>query len=314
MITRRRLQVILGCIWFLDGLLQLQPYMFTRGFALNVIAPAANGQPAFVADGVRFAASMIGHHPAATDLLFAGVQLALGAGLLTRKYSKLAIVASLGWALGIWYFGEGLGGLASGGANFLSGAPGAALLYGILAIAAWPKSSPDGTDETPPKWIVPAWVSLWLSFAVLGLLPANRSSSGLITPISTSISTVPSVLGSMDHAVATGFRTLGGLAVPLFLLVIVAIAVCALKPGPLRNASISVASLFALVAWAFGQSFGQLLSGQATDPSTSPLLIVMGLVVVSATSDAPVQLGVLKSTSFVSTIPAVRPGASSYSQ
>lgn len=37
--TRRRLAVALGVIWFIDGLLQLQPYMFTKGFVTGIILP-----------------------------------------------------------------------------------------------------------------------------------------------------------------------------------------------------------------------------------------------------------------------------------
>ncbi len=51
-ITRRHLQITLGLLWLADGLLQLQPFMFTTGFAHQILAPAAHGQPGWVAGPV----------------------------------------------------------------------------------------------------------------------------------------------------------------------------------------------------------------------------------------------------------------------
>ena len=52
-VTRRGIQVTLGLLWILDGMLQLQPAMLTPRFATQVIAPAGEGQPAFVAGQCR---------------------------------------------------------------------------------------------------------------------------------------------------------------------------------------------------------------------------------------------------------------------
>jgi hypothetical protein len=137
-ITRRHLQIALGLLWLIDGLLQAQPFMFTRGFATQVIAPAAQGQPGFVAAPVDWASTVIAAHPVAWNAAFAGVQLLVGVGLLVPRTARLALAASIAWALGVWYFGEGLSGLASGNASLITGAPGSALLLAVLAGAAWP--------------------------------------------------------------------------------------------------------------------------------------------------------------------------------
>src|SRR6267378_7027780 len=123
-ITRRHLQIALGLLWLLDGGLQLQPFMLGTGFAKQVIAPAAAGQPHFVAAAVRWGASVIVAHPVAWDVPFATVQLLIGLGLLVPRTARLALAASLPWSLGAWLFGEGLSGLASGHASLLTGAPG----------------------------------------------------------------------------------------------------------------------------------------------------------------------------------------------
>ncbi|MFC7182061.1 hypothetical protein ACFQMG_21150 [Kitasatospora paranensis] len=118
---------MLGLLWLLDGALQFQPFMLTTGFADQIIAPTADGQPAFVAGPVHWAADLSVAAPALWDVLFALTQLLLGAALLVPRTARLALVASVGWALSVWWLGEGLGGLAGGHALMLTGAPGAVL-------------------------------------------------------------------------------------------------------------------------------------------------------------------------------------------
>jgi hypothetical protein len=132
-VTRRHLQIVLGLIWLLNGLLQFQPFMFTRAFAEQVIAPIGQGRPSFVAVPVQWAADIIAAHPAAWNIPFAAIQTALGIAILVPRTARLGLAVSIAWAAGVWYIGEGLGGLATGHASLLSGAPGAALLYALLA-------------------------------------------------------------------------------------------------------------------------------------------------------------------------------------
>ena len=47
--ARRGLQIALGLVWLLDACLQLQPYMFGRAFATQMLAPASAGNPAVLA-------------------------------------------------------------------------------------------------------------------------------------------------------------------------------------------------------------------------------------------------------------------------
>ena len=123
-VTRRGIQIALGLLWILDGLLQLQPAMLTARFATRVIAPAGQGQPSFVAGPVRDLARVILMHPAVTDVGFGLIQLALGLGLLCPRTARWALDASVAWAVAVWYLGEGLGGLFGSDASLLTGAPG----------------------------------------------------------------------------------------------------------------------------------------------------------------------------------------------
>ena len=176
-LTRRGLQAALGLLWLADGALQLQPIMLSTRFARQIISPAGDGQPALVAGPVHWAARLIAAHPVTWDIPFAIIQLLLGLGLLYPRTAKLALAASLPWALGVWYLGEGLGGIASGSASLLTGAPGAVLLYAVLALAAWPRR--DRPDVPPARWLTPAWAG----GAVLQALPANRSPAAVASAI-----------------------------------------------------------------------------------------------------------------------------------
>ena len=49
-LTRRHLEIALGALWFVDGLLQLQPFMFTREFYNGVLGMANMGLPGPVAE------------------------------------------------------------------------------------------------------------------------------------------------------------------------------------------------------------------------------------------------------------------------
>ena len=171
-ITRRRLQIALGSLWLIDGVLQAQPFMFGRGFATQVIDAAGQGQPGFVSAPVHWLSTVIAAHPAAWNVPFALIQLLLGVGLLYHRTARLALAASIAWALGVWYFGEGLSGLASGQASLTTGAPGSALLLAILATAAWPTRA-DGSSERPASWLPFAWAAIWVGGAVFQALPQN---------------------------------------------------------------------------------------------------------------------------------------------
>ena len=103
-----------GVFWLLDGGLQQQPFMLRASFARELLAPLGDGQPQFVAGPVHWAGNIIAAHPVAWDVPFAAIQLLIGLGLLVPRTAKLALAASLPWALGVWFFGEGLSGLPPG--------------------------------------------------------------------------------------------------------------------------------------------------------------------------------------------------------
>jgi uncharacterized membrane protein len=233
-------------------------------------------------------ARLILAHPVLFDAFFASVQIALGLTFFAKRTVRLAIVASAVWAVGVWYLGEGLGGLAGDHMTALSGAPGAALLYGILGIAAWPDRGRPGQRATPldkqklPLWLLWVWGVLWVGYAVLNLLPGNIHASELASQVSANVSSVPSWLGTIDRGSASVTNSAGATGVALIVAVELAIGLLAFSRSRLGSAALYAGMVLATVYWAVGQSFGELFSGQATDPSTGPLVIVLALAFMGA--------------------------------
>lgn len=301
-LSRRKLQLALAFFWLLDGALQLQPFMLTRGFAERVIAPSAGGQPASVAAMVHWATSLILLDPPVWDVLFAATQLAIGVALLFPRSVRGAVAASIAWSLGVWALGEGFGGLAGGRATFLTGAPGAVILYALLGLAAWPSFGPErrdavmpasshwtrrlqvlaapAPDEPPARWVPAAWAGLWGLFALLRALPANDSSEVLATQLRANAVSVPNWAAHADRVLATaGSR--GGTAVVAFVVALeLAIGLLGIWPGALRRVGVAAGIAMAVAVWVLGQAFGQIPTGMGTDPSSAPLVALLGVALL----------------------------------
>jgi hypothetical protein len=277
-VARRHIQITLGVLWLLDGALQAQPFMFTRGFATQLIAGVGQGQPGFVSGPVHLGSVVIGADPVLWNLLFAGIQVLLGIGLLVRRTARVALAASIGWALGVWYLGEGLSGLASGHASLLTGAPGSALLYVVLAAAAWPRG---GASEQPPaSWLVAAWALLWIGAAIFQLLPGQNTGPGLASLLSSSASAAPHWLAPIDTSLAGWTNRNGTLAVSAFATIPFLVGVGALSPKT-RTWAVAIGLVLSVAIWIIGQDLGQLYSGQATDPNSAPLIALMAVVLLA---------------------------------
>jgi hypothetical protein len=277
-VTRRDLQLALGVLWVLDGALQAQPFMFTRGFATQLIAGVGQGQPGFVSGPVHLASVVMAASPVVWNVLFAGIQLLIGVGLLVPRTARYALAASIGWALGVWYLGEGLSGMASGHASLLTGAPGSALLYAVLAAAAWPAGG--SSERAPARWLAPAWVVLWIGAAIFQLLPGQNTGPGVASLLSSSASAAPHWLARIDTALASWTSRNGALAVSALVAIPLLVGVGTLSRRT-RALAVSAGLLLSIAIWVFGQDLGQLYSGQATDPNSAPLIALMAIVLLA---------------------------------
>lgn len=286
----RKLQITLGAIWLIDGALQLQPFMFRRSFVTQIIAPNEADQPGVIATPIRIVAHLIEPRVALFNLFAVAIQLLIGLGLLYRPTVKPALVTSFAWALGIWWMGEGLGGLFTGNASPLTGAPGAALLYVLAGLIAWPRARPrTGTAGKGgilgERGARSAWALLWLGFAALWLLPANRADAAVHDAIANAPSgarwltgiqaTVASAAGGHGLAIA-----LAGAALSASVGLAVLFARCA-------KAALVLSIAIGLVCFVVGQGMGGILTGSGTDPGTGPLIIVLAISIYSLRRTAP---------------------------
>jgi hypothetical protein len=282
-ITRRHLQIAIGLLWLLDGILQLQPFMFTTGFAHQILAPAADGQPGWVGGPVHLFANHIAQHPALFNSVAAAVQLALGAGFLLRRTVRPAIVASIIWAVTVWWFGEGLGGLASGHATLITGAPGAAALYGLLAAGSWPVPSGGHPDRgaAPARWLPWAWATIWVGGAALQMLPPQTNPRVIAEQIRATSHGAPGWIAASDRAAADVIAHFGTGGLVFAASVMAAIGFGVLIRGRIRIIAGYLGAGLAALFWLVGQNLGELYTGQATDPNSAVLLILLAAAIVS---------------------------------
>jgi hypothetical protein len=278
---RRMLQLALAASWLLDAVLQYQPFMFTKAFAA-MLAGTAHGNPSVIARPITWNAALAGHHLAALNTVYATVQLLLGLGIAFRPTVRPALAASIAWSLGVWWLGEGLGGVLNGTASPLSGAPGAAIIYALLAVLLWPADRGTQAPFTAARAIgVHAaralWLVLWMSLAYLALTPANRAPqaiSGMIVGMGTG---QPRWLAAIDRGAAS-FMAGQGLAASIVLAAALAVIAAGVwLPRPAARTALALAIVLALASWVVGEAFGMILAGGATDPGTGPLLALLAL-------------------------------------
>lgn len=282
---RRMLQLALAAVWMLDGLLQLQPFFFTNGsngFS-GMLAGTAPGNPAWVAHSITWNASIVGHHVELTNAVFAGIQILLGLGIAWRPTVKAALSASIVWSVGVWWFGEGLGGIFTSSGSPIAGGPGAVLLYALLAVLLWPT---DRTDApTNPSAAAQAigsraarvvWMAVWLGLAGL-MIGEGRAPQGVHDIIANDDSGEPAWLATIDrHTMSLVAHRGLGIAI-VFTLLFLAIGASVLLPRPWAGAGVVLAAAVAAAIWVVGQNFGMILPGSATDPNSGPLLILFAL-------------------------------------
>jgi hypothetical protein len=279
--ARRILQLALAAAWLVDAALQFQPFMFGRGFATTVIVPAAQGNPPPVAHSMLWGAHVMLAEPVLWNGLFATTQLALALGLCLRRTVKLALAASVAWALGIWWFGEGLGGVLAGTANPLTGAPGPVILYALLALLAWPSTrsgrSLASSSVLGSRGALAAWVSLWGSELYLALQRGHDSASALRVTFTGLADGEPGSLARLDRWAAGGSASHGTVIALALATVLALTLVAAFLPARVARPLLGLALLLTGAIWVVAQNFGGILTGQATDPNSGPLLMLVVL-------------------------------------
>lgn len=282
---RRLAQILLGCLWLTDGMLQLQPCMFVPGAFHQMLVSGPPAPPDWLRPLFASIASLLDGHGAAFNAAFGFLQLALGVGLLWPRFVRPALAASVVWGIGVWFFGEVVGGLLSAGPSALAGAPGAALLYAVVAVLVWPTNAKgagagdvagvalarDGARlEAGPL----AWALLWTGTALLEAEPAARASGRLAGQF----------LGAAQGGPAWLVALCRWAAVPAAQHPVMTVAVMAALQGAVgaaiwsprwRRAGLALGLGLAAAYGLVGQGLGGIFAGTATDPGTAPIIAIM---------------------------------------
>ena len=113
------------------------------GMPSQVIEPAAASSPAWVQHLVNWGGTAWSYHPIQAGAAAVWIQAGIGLWLIVAArgpWSRLAGLASVGWGLVVWVFGESFGGIFAPGLTWLFGAPGAVLVYCVAgALIALPE-------------------------------------------------------------------------------------------------------------------------------------------------------------------------------
>lgn len=295
-ITRRGIQIALGCIWLLDGILQFQSFMYSHAFVAEVLEPSAAGQPGFIAKPILAFAHFYGHDQALWNTLAAEIQCAIGFGLIvSRRTVRPALSASFFWAFIVWWFGEGFGPLLSGApVSPLMGAPGAVVLYLLIGLLVWPKD--ENADGTPVDGgllgrlggrIV--WTLVWLEAAVLWVLHVDRAKNAIAEQIAGMAAASPHWLAGLQHSLA---KAVGGDGVGIATALAIASALIAAGVWTrARPAALILGALLSLAYWLYGQSLGgPFWIGNATDVNAGPLLVLLAAAAWAAPGPGPARV------------------------
>ena len=298
----RALRLALAGMWLIDAALQFQPFMFTKAFG-QTLAAGATGNAGVVAAPIVWNANLIEQHPALWNSVYATIQLLIAAGIAWRRTERAALGASIAWSLAIWWFGEGLGGMLAGLASPLTGAPGAVIVYALLAVLLWPAEA--AADQAAGAVVSPfvaaravgsraarlLWLVFWMVLASTALWPQNRAPQAMALQILMAGDGEPSWLAALDRHCAVWVAE-RGLAVPVALACLLGlIAVALWLPAPAVKPVLTLAIALAAVIWVLGEAFGGILTGRATDPNTGPLLAALTVAYWPAGQDCRVETG-----------------------
>jgi cytochrome oxidase Cu insertion factor (SCO1/SenC/PrrC family) len=176
------------------------------------------------------------------------------------------------WGLMVWIWGESLGGIFAPGLSWLTGAPGAVLLYCVAgALIALPTRA--WLTARTGRLLLAGAGLFFIGMAVLQAWPGRgywQGRSGSLSAMVTSMAQTsqPRALSSLVSAFGS-FDTAHGFAVNLFVVIALAAIGAALLTGRPRlvRAAVLAAGVICLADWVLVQDFG-FFGGLGTDPNS----------------------------------------------
>ncbi len=298
---RRGVQLALAALWAVDALLQLQPAHFTSRLVLDTILGNAENQPQPIYASLVAASHLLASSALELNLAIVAVQLSIAGGLLWSRTVKPALGLSVAWALAVWWLGEGLGGVFAGKATLLVGAPGAALMYGLLALVAWPVDRIGGatiaaTGALGERTTRVLWGLLWVGGGILRVVPFWFAPVyALAGDLELGLDQEPRWLFRLNSGLSHAAASAG-----LPLVIAMAVIEAAIGIGVFtrhRRAWLGAGILLATLYWAVGQQFAQLFTGDATDVSAGPLYLMLAVTLWPLAGGPPHPLRRLRAAS-----------------
>ena len=284
---RQVLRIGFGVLWLADAVLLAQPGM-AAGLPSQVIGPSAVTSPAWVQHLAVWAGDAWSYHPVEVGSAALWIEAGIGLWLLAAPRgtsSRLAGLASLTWGLVVWVFGESFGQIFAPGLSWLSGAPGAGLLY---AVAGALLVLPDRAWRTPRlgRVLLGGLGVFLIGMAVLQAWPGRGfwqgTSAGQPGTLAGLVQTLagtpqPQALSALLSGFASVIRA-HGFAVNLIVVIALAAAGLALLAARRRVTGPAVAAfaVLCLLAWVLTEDLG-FLGGLGADPGS---MIPMALLAV----------------------------------
>jgi cytochrome oxidase Cu insertion factor (SCO1/SenC/PrrC family) len=299
-VARLLLIIGFGNLWLFDGILQAQPGM-ALGLPSQAIEPTAASSPVWVQHVVNWAVTGWSYHPVQAAAAAVWIQVGLGLWLLTAPRGlsvRLAGLVSVGWGLVVWVFGESFGGIFAPGLSWLTGAPGAVLIYVAAGVLI---ALPEQAWRSPQLGrMAMAGLGMFLiGMAVLQAWPgrgfwqggsASHPGSLAGMAISMSVTPQPAILSRWVAAFAT-FDEAHGAAVNLIAvaaLTVTGAAFLSCRPRIIRTV-LPGFIVVCLADWLLVQDLG-FLGGTGTDPNSMIPLILLataGYLALSRTEAQP---------------------------
>jgi cytochrome oxidase Cu insertion factor (SCO1/SenC/PrrC family) len=296
---RRLLRIGFGVVWIFDAILQAQPQM-PGGLPSQVIEPAAAGSPGWVLHLVNWAGTGWSYHPVQAAAATVWIQLGVGAWLIASasgRWSRLAGLASAGWGLVVWIFGEAFGSTLAPGLSLLTGAPGAALIYALaglviaLPLRYWqtPALGRRSLRLAGAGLAAAALLQAWPGRGYWqGTLPGRQGSLASMVK-SMAATPQPTVLARLVADFGTVVSA-HGFAVNLVAVVVLATGAAALLSGRagLIRPALTGLIVFFLADWVLVQDLG-FFGGLGTDPNSMvPIcLLLVGAFLAMTRVPAP---------------------------
>ncbi|MCL4342910.1 MAG: hypothetical protein M1267_03545 [Candidatus Thermoplasmatota archaeon] len=266
--NRKFLRIAFGLLWFIDGLLQLQP-LLGIAFIEETVSPGlimGSYQP-WLSSLINTTADAWNLNPMVYDSIAAAIQIFGGAIMLIGPRDllyKAVLILSIPWSILIWIVAEGLGNSISPGASWIIGSPGSVLFY-LMASALLLSS--EGHDLRKAVRIL--MIAIFLVEFAWQVIPSNGYWDGVNLAMNTYLISVRPQFPDFSGFEASVVQALFANPILYNSLISASLAVAAvlwiLWPGRI---SVTYTVAISILTWIFLMGFGGLFTGSSTDPNT----------------------------------------------